>query len=120
MFCQSTILISNTLGKTLHTRESVNELFSLMKNHDTSNHFEIDFSNVDFISRSFADEFHYQKLKFQNEFQKTVIVLNACDEVYEMLQVVAKNHKRDLLKENTIPVYKYTNKWDLNHFLVSF
>ena len=54
---------------------------------------EIDFSGIDFISRSFADQFHKNKIDFIEKKNIEIVVVNCKEEVFDMFQEVARtNH----------------------------
>ena len=80
---------------------------------------ELDFLDVDYISRSFADQFHADKIKISIELQKSIIVTNANDEVINMLQSVARTQNKSYNELTEVPVYKYSNWIQLENYLLS-
>ncbi len=119
MNCHSTIPVFELFGSSISTRESSPVLMELIKN-DPCNHVELDFSSIDYISRSFADQFHLDKINYANEFGKTILVANASEEVIKMLQAVAKSHNsKDKKRTAKVPAYKYASYNELEGFLLS-
>lgn len=118
MNCESTIRVAELLGKTIHTRDASRHLLDFVAESPCMN-IELDFLEVDYISRSFADEFHAYKMKLAAELQKSIIVTNANDEIINMLQSVArtqnKRYKQDIMR----PVYKYSSWSQLESYLLS-
>ena len=118
MNCHSTILVHEILGSSIHTREASSVLMHLVQ-EDPCNHVELDFSSVDYISRSFADQFHFDKINCAINSQKSIIVSNASDAVINMLQAVAKTQNAANKKSDKVPVYKYSTYGQLENFLLS-
>lgn len=119
MNCHSTIFISELLGNSIHTREASSVLLDVIKN-DPCDYIELDFSSIEYISRSFADQFHFDKLNCAIDLKKTIVVANASDDVINMLQAVAKSHNsNDRKKTDKVPVYKYSSYNELESFLLS-
>jgi hypothetical protein len=105
-------------GETLHTRQVASELIQLITT-DPCAHIELDFSKVEYISRSFADQFHSEKLALATTSKKTVIVSNANEEVIQMLQTVARTQDKVKREGESIPVYNYTDWKNVERFLLS-
>lgn len=118
MNCRTTIRVSDLLGVTIHTREASNELLKAVS-EDCCKQVDLDFSDVEYISRSFADQFHADKIKLAVEQQKNIIVTNANEEVIKMLQAVARTQNKTYKEYSDIPVYKYSNWTQLENFLLS-
>lgn len=103
---------------TLHTRPAAKQLLEVVAN-DPCDHIELDFAEVDYISRSFADEFHAEKMKLVEATGKAILVMNANEEVVRMLQAVAKTQHKDHRSYEHMPVYHYTDWKNLDRFLLS-
>ncbi|HVZ55061.1 MAG TPA: hypothetical protein VG870_00260 [Chitinophagaceae bacterium] len=88
--------------------------------NDPCDHVELDFSSVDYISRSFADQFHIDKITCTVNQQKTIIVSNASDEIINMLQAVAKSKHIGNGRAEKVPVFKYSSYSQLEEFFLSF
>lgn len=82
-------------------------------------HLVIDLSHVQFMGRSFADEFYKQKLKLaeQNLF---VEVVNASDEVFAMLKTVAATQHRPNRPAFELKPMIFNSAEEFNRFLASF
>lgn len=119
MNCHSTISIYELLGSSIHSREASSVLMNLVKD-DPCDYVELDFSNVEHISRSFADQFHFDKMNCAFELKKTIIVSNASDSIISMLQAVAKTQKSSNRRKEVFPVYRYSSYQQLENFLLAF
>lgn len=119
MNCHSTISIHKLLGSSIHTREASFVLMQLVESNPCD-HVELDFSSVEYISRSFADQFHFDKINCAANLQKVIIVSNAPDAVINMLQAVEKTQNTAIKKTDKVPVYKYSSQGQLENFLLSF
>lgn len=118
MNCELILDVSVILGKTLHTREAAQKLLDVVANQ-SCDHVELDFFNVSYISRSFADQFYSEKLNLATTQQKSILVLNANEEVIRMLQTVARTQNKSDLQFNSMPVYKYSTWSQLESYLLS-
>ena len=118
MICNSTISVYNLLGATLHTRQAATEILEAVI-QNPCNHIELDFAEVEYVSRSFADQFHAEKLVIAGQYQKNIIVTNANEEIIKMLQAVARTQDKVFREYEEIPVYNYTNWKSLEIFLLS-
>jgi hypothetical protein len=84
------IKILDFLNKTLDTRESASRLFSQIKSsHCNCSKLEIDFSGVEFMSRSFADQFHKERILFQRDNNCNISFKNADYQIIDILNAVA-------------------------------
>lgn len=118
MNCNSTISVFSLFGATLHTRQVAIELLKNVEDRPCDN-VELDFQQVDYISRSFADQFHSDKLSLAERLQKKIIVINPNEEVLKMLQAVARTQHKDKRDVKELPVYHYTDWQSLERFLLS-
>ena len=78
----------------LVTREAATAIMQSVKEHpcDVVN---LDFAGIDFISRSFADQFHKEKMLLWENGEKEIIVLNAHNDVFQMFNAVANTQTSD-------------------------
>ena len=118
MNCNATIPVFDLLSSTLHTRQAAKELLQASA-ENPCDHVVLHFANVEYISRSFADQFHADKLKLADSSTKTIIVTNANEEVFKMLQAVANTQHKVNRDYEKIPVYNYTDWNSLERFLLS-
>lgn len=80
--------LSEIFGNNIFTRRTISNFFEeLSKKHDKE--IELDFSGVDFISRSCADEYIRQKEKTK----KKLIEVNISKDVCSMFNVVKTQYK---------------------------
>ena len=118
MNCTATISVFELIGALVHTREASNILMQLIEK-DPCDFIELDFSNVEYISRSFADQFYFDKMNCAVKLKKNIIVSNANETVIHMLNAVSRTQNKkpgNLLK---IPIYKYSSPTQLENFLLS-
>jgi anti-anti-sigma regulatory factor len=103
-------------SSSLHTREQANKLFEvILKKLKKYSELHIDFSNIEFISRSFADEL----VKLKSQFSTAENYIEFCclsRNVRQMLEAV--EHTQSYSKrEKYIPVRQFENWNSLMHFL---
>jgi len=81
------IIVSDLVhSSSLVTRETARNLFSVISILPAST-ITLDFSNVDYVSRSFFDEINSQKRKV-GYLGKTVIIVNLKDSLEQLQQIV--------------------------------
>jgi len=108
MKASQTIQITDFLQDSLNTREAVHEISKLIEANPCQV-VELDFTGVDFMSRSFADELHKEKIRLQKEYAVRIDILNANEEVMAILEVVARTQNKQEKKAVEVPVYKFSN-----------
>ena len=118
MNCTTTISVFDQFGSSIHTREASTILMNLIEK-ESCGYIEVDFSQVDYISRSFADQFYFDKTRYTVEFKKNVIISNANESVIHMLSAVAKTQNKKPNAFLNIPIYKYSTQSQLENFLLS-
>ena len=111
------IFVSEKTKNSLVSREAATSLFNELKNSDTE--FEFDFSNVEFMSRSYADQFHKAKLEFEQKYNAKIHIINANEEVIKMLQVVSKTQNANERTFEKIPVFRFSKPSMLSDYLSS-
>lgn len=94
--------------KSLSTREAVDLLFENISD-STPVRIEIDFTNIDSISRSFADQFHKNKLRYFKEKDIEVIAINCNDYLMDMFKVVANTNDPSFKREYKTAQYNVYN-----------
>lgn len=119
MNCHTSIPVLELLGATIHTREAADTLLQVAETHPCDE-VDLDFSGVEFISRSFADQFHVDKICLAQKINKIIIVTNANEPVINMLQAVAKTQNKTDRKFMHVPVYRYNDLKSVERFLISF
>lgn len=112
------IKILPLFGKTLDSRDEATKLFERLRDYCTQcGNIELDFSEVDFMSRSFADQFHKEKLEWAKNNDLVILIKDAPDQVIEILQAVSKTQKSKIYKMANTPVYSYSQNDSLFAFL---
>jgi len=115
----SSISVLRLLGATIHTREAMAVMLREIKKNPC-NQVDLDFTGVEFISRSFADQFHEEKARLAEITGKEMIVTNANESVIDMLQAVSRTQNKSSRNLSNIPVYQYSDRNSLERFLISF
>ena len=118
MNCNATITVFELFGSTIHTRQAATEVLQAVADNSSSL-VELDFENVDYISRSFADQFHANKMTLAKNQGKAIIVTNASEEVIRMFQAVASTQNKVDADYEKVPIYNYTDWKSLESFLLS-
>lgn len=94
----SEIKISNVLPLTLDTRESASRLVDIIK-EEGEHKVELDFTDIIFMSRSFADQFH--KELYSCEHTVDISIKNADISILDMLRAVSNTQNaRKAIKKN--------------------
>ncbi len=90
------------IAKDLTLRESADKLFQVL-NSSKENKIIIDFSKIEFISRSFADEYLNEKQKTTKSITEKNLKIN----VKKMISIVeaSRKHKRTLAFPNIQPTH---------------
>ncbi len=111
------IIVSEKAKNFLISREAANLLFSELKYSNIE--LELDFSNVEFMSRSYADQFHKLKLDYEQNNRIRIHIINANEEVINMLQVVAKTQNSSERTFEKVPVFRFSKSQMLSDYLLS-
>jgi hypothetical protein len=91
---QSSIHIAEFLGTTLHSRDKANALFEkLSSEYQDVAQIHLNFKDVQYMSRSFADGFHKAERKWISERQPQIFIEHVSLQVFEMLDAVSKTQK---------------------------
>jgi hypothetical protein len=80
----------------------------------------LDFSEVEFISRGFADQLHKARLEFQDHCETLVVIENANADVQRMMQIVAATQKETSRIVFDAPVIRVQNIAEIERILLSF
>ena len=118
MNCATTISVFKIIGSSVHTREASTILMQPIE-RDLCDYIELDFSQVEYISRSFADQLYDDKMNFAVKLKKNIIISNANETVMHMLNAVAKTQNKKPTTFLNIPIYKYSSQRQLENFLLS-
>ena len=112
------ILVSEERRCFLISREAVDILFLKLTN-SIATEIQLDFMNVEFISRSYADQFYKSKLDFEKKYSISIYIVNANEDIINMFHAVSKTqHQSDRSFEKT-PVYTFSNLDKFSEYLFS-
>lgn len=111
------ILVSDKAKNFQVSREAATSLFNELNNVDVE--LEFDFINVDFISRSYADQFYKAKMDWEKSHDAKAYIVNANEEVINMINVVSKTQNSTERFFENIPVYKFSKIDKLSDYLLS-
>ncbi len=109
-----TIYIKDYFLVMISTRKSIKNLSAKIK-LKAKNEYIFDFTDIVFISRSFADEF----LKFMKSANIKWQFKNTNSNVKAMLDAVKKSHEFEKNTYNYVAITRFNNKTELNKFLTT-
>lgn len=112
------IPVLEEVGKFLNTREASSLLFNIISKNKGAE-IEFDFTGVEFMSRSFADQFHKEKLQFQEKENLVLYIINANEEIIKILQAVANTQNKKDRKFVSLPVFRFSDEKLLSDYLLS-
>jgi len=92
------INISNRFGKELRSREQAHEIVLLAISSDD---ISVDFKDVTYVSRSFADEFY--KILFT---KKNIKIINQREDIAKIFESISKTHFKKKADNENINVVK--------------
>ena len=119
MTCTHPILVSDYFNHhNLVTREYAILLIEKVTN-TPCDVIELDFSGISFISRSFADQFHKEKMHLWEIGKKEIIVINAEPDVCEMLKTVSKTQDSKNRVFEPYPHLQFQSRRFLKEYLFS-
>lgn len=112
------ILVSERLGALLNSREAATSLLDFVRENKCSV-IEMDFTSVEFMSRSFADQFHKEKIMLQNDYNIVIEVVNANEEVVNILRTVSRTQSKSDRQFNDVQIFSFSNTDLLQEHLLS-
>ncbi|MEX2589239.1 MAG: hypothetical protein WD334_03480, partial [Chitinophagales bacterium] len=112
------IKVKDVLSVMLNSREAAIMIFDEIKQKNLSS-VEFDFTDVEFMSRSFADQFYKESNKVENNTAVQIVVSNATEAVRNVLHTVAKTQNKTNRSYNKLPVFKFSNASSLKDYLLS-
>lgn len=113
-----TISVFESLGNNLITREAASDFLATIE-ENICEVIEFDFSDVEFMSRSFADQFHKEKVKLSQKYSTLFEVVNANEEILNVLRTVASTQTKKERKIREVSTYKYSDVQILSNYLLS-
>ena len=111
------INIYKRIGETLNSREAAILLFEFVKENQVKN-VVFDFSDVIFMSRSFADQFHKERMKIKNQNGLMIQLKDASETIRKMLLTVEATQNKRNRFYSELPVFKFSEK-NLENYLLA-
>jgi anti-anti-sigma regulatory factor len=112
------ISVSEQIGKLLNTREAATLLLDVVRESKCSV-IELDFTSVEFMSRSFADQFHKDKIEFQNKLNVSIDIVNTNEEIINILQTVSRTQVKSIREFAEVQIFKFSNTQLISDYLLS-
>lgn len=112
----TSIIVRKRVGENPNYRNSASELFTGVLGGPDE--LVVDFCGVDFISRGFADQFHKERLAWQERNGIQVRIENASEDVQQMLQVVSNTQVGVHLEAMAIPIIPVANVEELKRLML--
>jgi len=109
----------NLLPVTLDSREAATRLAGIVKGYSGNKQIELDFSGIEFMSRSFADQF-YKELYLRDEDVFEIVIKNADASIIRVLDVVSKTQTKRKAVKKTHQVASYNNLKQMESFVMSW
>lgn len=107
---EKTLIVKDILGNDIRTRARIFELTSRMGDSDEC---VLDFQDVTFISRSFADEL----ISMKDGVSRTIRFINLNDELNTLLQIVERGRNSKYRPKESEPIIVLNTMKDLEGFL---
>lgn|SRR5690606_1358597 len=114
----SELKLNHVLPATLDFREAATRLADMVREH-CDKQIELDFSGIEFMSRSFADQFH-KELYLRDEDSFEIIIKNADASIIRMLDAVSKTQTKRKAVKKTHQVASYNNLKQMESFVMSW
>ncbi len=112
------ISVAEQIGKLLNTREAATMLLDTLCDTKCSV-IGLDFSDVEFMSRSFADQFHKEKIELQNTLNVSIDIVNANEEIINILQTVSRTQVKSNREFEEVQIFKFSNTQLISDYLLS-
>ncbi len=110
---RTTIDISIAIGTDIRTRSRIRQLAEQI---DSEKNYDIDFSNVEFISRSFADEL----VSFVDSSDGRISCVNMPQHINELLDIVRRNRNVHVSSRPMGDVIKLETEEQMEAFFNAF
>lgn len=110
--------LKERMDSTLDTREAAMTLFAELK-ASRNEHQELlfDFSGVEFMSRSFADQFHKERTKLFKECGIECAIKDAGQNIFDMLQAVSRTQQANHREVVRYEFFAFSNMDNLSEYL---
>ena|ERR1700733_7375696 len=107
------------VASSLATREAAKNLFKIIPLHGSIDTAILDFSSIEFVSRSFADQLLKEQAKLFNTSNITVYLQNLHTDLLTLIDKVSQTQQKAGFGSSAIPVLRFANAEALNDFLIS-
>lgn len=115
----SEIKLVNMLPTTLDSREAAIRLADMVREYREDKQIELDFSGIEFMSRSFADQFH-KELYLSESDAFEIVIKNAHASIIRMLDAVSKTQTKRKAVRKTHQVISYNDLKQMESFVMSW
>ncbi len=115
----SELKLINVLPVTLDSREAAARFADIVREYSGDKQIELDFSGVEFMSRSFADQFH-KELYLHEEDSVEIVIKNADATIIRMLDAVSKTQTKRKAVKKTHQVASYNDLKQMESFVMSW
>lgn len=109
----------NLLPATLDSREAATRLADILREYSGDKQIVLDFSGIEFMSRSFADQFH-KELYLRDEDSVEIVIKNAEASIIRMLDAVSKTQTKLTAVKKTHQVASYNDLKQMESFVMSW
>lgn len=110
------IEIVQVLGKSLDSRDQAQKLFNTIKRIELGKSIIVlNFDKVEFMSRSFADQFYQEKIQLESNSKNILRIEAANEQILEILKAVSQtqynqNNRRTIIKQINVYAFPEMNK----------
>lgn len=109
-------ILTNT--ETLDTRDQAMQLFDSLHGYcPQCSEIIFDFAGIEFMSRSFADQFHKERMKFQEEKNVKVFIENENSQIHDILNAVCKTQKLKVRKQHSFEFHSFFSREQVFQFV---
>jgi anti-anti-sigma regulatory factor len=114
---RASIHIKSEFGTSLNTREAATNLCKLISSKKTTT-VDLDLSGVEFMSRSFADQFYKERAELRDK-GIAIFLINANEEIEKILEAVSRTQNKKDREFSDIRVRRFSSMNDVSKFLYS-
>lgn len=112
------IAVAKEFDKTLNSREAAAKLIDMMRAGALSE-IELDFSDVEFMSRSFADEYIKGATAVVKQLNASISLLNANEEILRIIRAVSETQNKTERDYQKFSVVSYSDFKVLSDYMLS-
>lgn len=115
---KTVINIIQLFNNIITSRDEAIKLFnSINKFQHPVTEIVLDFAGIDFISRSFADQFYKEKMDWKVKTNIPLSITNATVQIIEILEAVSRTQSKKDRTVKEIPVYSFTSEELLSEYM---